>query len=97
MSSPAARARSAAASAIAAALSAVPLEVRLGEVELEHDVQARRPGQRERTLEQRGGGRHVAATDRAPAGGGELLAGALAERGVGVPELAAEASACSRW
>ena len=59
-------------------LRAVP-EERLGEVELEHDVQARRPGQLERTLEQTGGGAFVAAPERAAAGGREPLARAFGE------------------
>ncbi len=68
-------------------LRAVP-EERLSEVELEHDVHPRRPGQLERTLEQSGGGALVAPPERAPAGGGEPLARALRKRCVGLAELA---------
>ena len=60
---------------------------RLGEVELEHDVQARRAGQLERPLEQPGGGPLVAAPERASAGGREPLAGAFGEGRVGLSEL----------
>ena len=68
-------------------LRAVPTEERCGEVELEHDVEARRPGQLERPLEQPGGGPVVAPPERAAAGGREPLAGAFGQGRVGLSEL----------
>ena len=65
----------------------VPRE-RLGEVELEHDVQACRPGQLEGALEQAGGGSLVAAPERAPAGNRETLGGSFREDVVALSELA---------
>ena len=61
--------------------------MRPGEVELEHDVQARRPGQLERPLEQPFGGRLVAAPERAAAGDGEPLASAVGQDRVGLSQL----------
>ena len=68
-------------------LRGVPLEVRLGEVELEHHVEPRRPGQTERPLEQPFGGPAVAAPERAAAGDREPLTGALSQGRVGLSEL----------
>jgi hypothetical protein len=70
-------------------LRAVPLEVRLGEgeVELEHDVEARRPGQRKRPLEQPFGGPVVAPPERAAAGGRAPRAGAFGQGRVGLSQL----------
>jgi hypothetical protein len=61
--------------------------VRLGEVELEHDVEACRPGQLECALEQPGGGPIVAPRERAAAGGCEALAGTFGQPRVGLPDL----------
>ena len=67
--------------------SVVPLEERLGEVELEHDVQPRRPGQLERPLEQPFGGPVVSARERAPAGDCKPVTGAVGQGRVGLSEL----------
>ena len=71
--------------------SRCPVEERLGEVELEHDVEPRRPGQLERPLEQPRRPRVVAAPERAAAGGREPLARALGQRS----RRAVRAPACS--
>ena len=68
-------------------LRAVPIGDGHGEVELEHDGEAGRPGQLERPLEQPRGGAVVAAPGCAAAGGREPLAGAVGQGRVGLSEL----------
>ena len=62
-------------------------ELSLGEVELEMDVQSERPGQLERSLQEREGCTAVAAPESASAGRGQALRRPLGEGGVGLAEL----------
>ena len=61
--------------------------LRVREIELEVNVDAERPKQLERTLEQRTGRTSVASPKGAATSGSQLLAGPLRESWVGLPEL----------
>jgi hypothetical protein len=61
------------------------LEERLGEIELEYDVQLSRPHQLERALQERGGGALIAPPQRAAPGSGQSPACPLRQLGIGLP------------